>query len=356
VNAPITVTWSNLPGNAQDWVAITTAHSAPDAGFMNYAFVGGQANGALQFSGLPAGSYEARAYLDNTFEIIATSTFSVSTNGGNGTTPTIATNRAIYGSGSTVTLTYNNLPGSAQDWIAIATAGSAPDAGFVQFEYTGGATSGTQTFSGLAPGDYEARAYENNTYTLLISSTFSVSAATITTDHPTYQPNETVTVSFSGLPGNAADWTAIVPAGSPADSGFVQYQFTGGATSGTVSIAGLAAGDYEARAYFNSTYTILSSTAFTISGAVVSTDRPSYTVDQPVTLDYSGMSTNAKDWIAVVTAGSADDAGFVTWFYTEGAQTGSQTLSLPAGSYELRAYLNNTYTVAARAAFTVTVQ
>ena len=145
------------------------------------------------------------------------------------------------------------------------------------WHYTNGAVNGSQAFTGLAAGSYEARAYVNDSYTIVATSTFSIGTgggggATLTTDASTYSSGQTVTVTFSGLPGNTYDWVAVALVGSP-DSSPVRWEYVNGATSGTYVVAGLADGDYEARAYSNDSYTrIGTSTDFVIGSPTVATN------------------------------------------------------------------------------------
>src|SRR4029450_5983147 len=116
--------------------------------------------------------------------------------------------------GATITVTYSNLPGNAKDWIAIAPAGS-DNTTYTDFVFTGGQINGTATFTAPSAGTYVARAFSNNTFTLLAeSASFTVLAATVSTDQANYATGATITVTYSNLPGNAKDWIAIAPAGS----------------------------------------------------------------------------------------------------------------------------------------------
>ena len=347
-NQDITVSWTEMPGNQMDWVSINVAGSPPTSGFVRYAFINGQVAGSQTFAGLPVGSYEARAYVDNTYTIIASSTFTVAES----TAVTITTDQATYQTNPTVVVSWTNMPGNNLDWISINVAGSGPSSGFVQWTYIGGQTSGSHAFSGGIPaGNYEARAYLDNTYTVLASSTFSVVDTAVTTDKSVYAAGESVVVSFTGMPGNQNDYIAITTAGSPPNSGFVQSQYTLGEVNGQRTFANLPAGQYEARAYLDNTYTILASTSFTVNSAntTITTDKASYTAGETVIATWAGLPGNATDWIAISTAGSPDNSAAVQWVYTAGMASGSYPFTnLPAGNYEARAYLNNTFTVAAR--------
>jgi hypothetical protein len=135
--------------------------------------------------------------------------------------------------------------------------------------YTSGQTSGTATFTAPAPGSYVARAFPNNTYTLLIeSAAFTVAAtgAAISTDQSAYTTGATVTVTYSGLPGGIYDWIAIAAAGS-ANTSYQQYVYTNGQTSGTATFVVNTSGVYVARAFPNNGYDLAAESAmFTVCG------------------------------------------------------------------------------------------
>jgi hypothetical protein len=325
-----------------------------------WKYTGGGTSGTMTFAnqGLPPGTYEARAYYD----WAGTQSFTIQQRSASFTIGASATmlapSMSSYANGASVPITFSGFTGSTTDWIAIFEPG-APDSTYVAYQYTGGGTSGTLTFSGLAQGSYEARYFPdfNGTHQLehyAVSPTFIIGGATnVTTDLNTYGINQTITVSYTNLPGNQKDWIAISPAGSPATT-YLQWFYTNGQVNGSQSFTGLPAGNYEARAYVNDTFTILATHAFVVSGSSVTTDGTNYNTGDPVTVTYAGLPGNQKDWIAVSLAGSADTA-FVDFVYTAGAVAGTaQFDNLPPGTYEARAYENDTFTVLARSAsFTI---
>ncbi|MEB3268934.1 MAG: hypothetical protein VKJ09_10385 [Leptolyngbya sp.] len=69
-------------------------------------------------------------------------------------------------------------------------------------------------------------------------------------DKDTYTAGETVTVTYTGLPGNDQDWISVTPA-SEADDIYGEWFYTGGAKEGTYTFNGLEPGVYEVRVYFN---------------------------------------------------------------------------------------------------------
>src|SRR5206468_320143 len=155
------------------------------------------------FTASTAGGFVVRAFADNSFTRVAESApFSVGP-------PTVSTDGRIYTAGSTVTVAFSGLPGNAQDWIAIAPAGS-DNTNYILFAFTNGPRRGSATFTAPANGSYVARAFSNNTFTLVLESApFTVGTSAISTDQATYQPGATITVSYAGLPGNQKDWIAI---------------------------------------------------------------------------------------------------------------------------------------------------
>jgi hypothetical protein len=339
--ASITVTYSGLPGNQQDWIALAPAGSALTS-YVAYVFTNGQRSGTATFTAPAPGTYVARALANNKFDLLGESAaFGV---------PGVSVDRKSYAPGATMTVTYSGLPGNLQDWIAISPAGS-PTTSYVAYVFTNGQKNGTATFTAPKAGTYVARALPSNTFTLLAESA-SFSVTSVSTDRASYAAGATITVTYSGLPGNPQDWIAIAPAGS-ATTSYVAYVFTNGQQSGTATFTAPAGGTYVARAFPNNTFDLLTeSAAFSITG--VSVDRVSYAPGSTITVTYAGLPGNLQDWIAIAPAGSATTS-YVAYVFTNGQQSGTATFTAPgAGSYVARAFPNNTFDlIAESAAFSV---
>jgi hypothetical protein len=348
VGATITVTYAGLPGNAGDWIAIATAGS-DNTNYVDYVYATG-VSGTATFTAPAAGSYVARAFAGGTYNLLAASpTFSVVS------APTISTNQSSYAPGATITVTYVGLPGTAGDWIAIATAGS-DNTNYVDFVYATGA-NGTATFTAPGAGSYVARAFAGGGYDLVAqSATFTVGVVggTISTDQSTYPPGATITVTYDGLPGTAGDWIALATAGSDSTS-YVDYVYASGA-SGTATFTAPGAGSYVTRAFAGGSYNLVAQSAtFTVGvvGGTISTDQSSYAPGATITVTYGGLPGTAGDWIALATAGS-DNTSFVDYVYASGA-SGTATFTAPSvGSYVARAFAGGGYNLVAQSAtFTV---
>lgn len=349
---PITITFSGLPGNATDWIAIAPEGFDP-MDQADWLYTGGGTSGSVTFvdglaaTSFPAGRYVARAYVNDTFTLVGESApFAIGT--------AVFTDQTAYQTNELITVGWQNLPGASTEWVAIAPAGS-PSSTTVAWVFTGGQQNGSTTFTGLTTaGTYVARAFVDEQYTLAAESApFTVAAATaitVTTNSASYTPGQSITVSWTGLPANANDWIALAPAGSSAPS-VIRWVYTGGTVSGSATFAtGLtSAGTYVARAFANDSYVLLGESSpfsVTASAAVVTSTSATYAPNQDVTVTWTGLPTNAQDWVAIAPAGS-NDTTVTRWVYTGGQSSGGTTFAGglgTAGSYVVRAFLNDTYT------------
>ncbi|HVY40239.1 MAG TPA: hypothetical protein VHM31_20005 [Polyangia bacterium] len=82
------------------------------------------------------------------------------------TATAVTTDQASYPStlGTEVVVTWTGMPGYATDWIGIAAQGS-DDGPVVAYQFTGGLTSGSLSFSSPGGGTWVARAYPNYSHT-----------------------------------------------------------------------------------------------------------------------------------------------------------------------------------------------
>lgn len=264
VNSPVTINYTGFSGATTDWIGIYVP-GAPDTSYSAKLYTNGAVNGSVTFSSLPSGTWEARYHANlggspNYGALAYSPQFSV-----RGAT-TIKTDATVYGTSQSIVATYSNMPGNATDYVAVSTAGS-PASSTIQRFNTNGQINGTQTFSPLPPGNYEARAYANGSTTAyLVNYTFSVTAASITTDATVYTTSQPVTVTWSGMPATTSAFVTIATSGS-ANTSYVQKFSTGGATSGSHQFTGLAAGSYEARAFYDTSWVIQARSATFTVGA-----------------------------------------------------------------------------------------
>ena len=345
--SPVTINYTGLAGTATDWVAIAQPGS-PLTSFVTYQYTGGTADGSVQFAGLPNGPYVARTFNSDSYELVLESAqFAV----GN----IVTTSASSYSAGESISVSFAGLPVSPTNWVSVAAVGAA-DADFAAYQYVSTA-SGQVTFGALPGGTYEARVYLNDTYELYAKATFTVlSAATpdVETDKASYVEGEIVSTSYT-FSGNVRDWVGISLAGS-ADTSFVAYAYVD--ADGTSAFGGsLAAGNYEARLYSNDSFTVVASALFTVTAAAapaatdVTTTQATYSASDTVVVSYTSLG-GSQDWIAVALAGSPDTA-YVQYVYTTSADGQVSFTGLAPGSYEARAYKNDSFTVEDRTTFEV---
>jgi hypothetical protein len=249
----IVVTYTNMSGASHDWVSLAPLPSA-DTVYARWVYLGGQVNGSARFAALPAGTYEARAYFNDQYVVQARSMPITVTSTGT-VSASIQAGSSTYLTTDPMAVTWSNLAGYPTDWIAVSLT-TDDDAHHAVFFYTGGARAGTHSFTNLAAGTYEARAYLDNTTTRQATSMpFVVSAppapsVTLTTDASSYMAGDAVIVHYSGMPGSSHDWISIAAAGSP-DTAYVAWVYTGGQVTSQHGFHCVPPGSYVARAYFN---------------------------------------------------------------------------------------------------------
>jgi len=297
---------------------------------------------------------------------------------------TLQTDKEVYTPQEQIELTFFGMSGNVNDWIAVYPAGSSTAWGnVITYHYTNGLVFDTEIWQPLPIGDYEMRAFFNNSFDIEASYAFSVEEnveeATITTNKDTYLPDEIITVDYANMSGSVSDWIAIYPAGSSTAWGnVITYHYTDGLISDTETWQPLPIGDYEIRAFFNNAFEIEASYAFSVEEAIVdevqlTLNKNVYAQNELLYVNYENMPGNNTDWIGIYPAGADYEfENVIDWKYTKGNLNGEMALGgflgdtdlsgstpmpgLPAGDYEIRAFFNNSLTQQAMVTFTVTNQ
>ncbi|CAA6818608.1 MAG: No hits [uncultured Sulfurovum sp.] len=183
---PIIATFNNMSGDTHDWMAIYPAGSSSDWGNqIDWKWVEADISGQRTFGSLPVGDYEVRVFFHNSFNIEANASFSVEA----GTTEvSLALNKEVYAQNELIYIDYTNMQGNESDWIGIYPAGASFNfENVIDFKQTKGningqiSLGGVDTFpdtennpGGLAPGNYEVRAFYNNSLGAEVVKSFTV--------------------------------------------------------------------------------------------------------------------------------------------------------------------------------------
>lgn len=179
------VRFSGMFGHAQDYVA-TAASGAPLSSYLQYRYTDAATEGSLRITAPTApGAYEIRAFfMENESILRASLPFTVSADlpaaPGVGLPADTARARltldqTTYAPGAPIAVTYADMFGHSQDYVAVSPAGS-PNSSYLEYRYTEGQLSGTATLTApIQPGTYEVRAFFREDEAILRASvTFTV--------------------------------------------------------------------------------------------------------------------------------------------------------------------------------------
>jgi uncharacterized protein YegP (UPF0339 family) len=193
--------------------------------------------------------------------------------------PTLTVSTTSVRLGGTVQVGVSNGPGNRNDWIALASVGSAPTS-YLDWQYLNGTrslpatglTSATLTF--VIPqtmGQYEFRFFAGNVQ-VATSPVVTTITPTIAVSTVSAAPGASVQVTVSDGPAYRGDWVALAKVGSTIST-YLDWKYTNGtrtmpATGVSSAVLTftmpLAAGSYEFRFFANNGYTLLA-----VSPAVV---------------------------------------------------------------------------------------
>ena len=381
----VTASWTTVNPTSTDWIGVY-ATGAANTAYQNWLYDDSclqTSNGSASSGGscpiqLPStpGTYELRLLADNGYTLLATSqTITVNA-------AALTANPTAVSTGGSVTASWSNVgTPSSTDWIGVYATGAANTAyqGWLYDDSCNQTGNGTTTGGGscpirlpTTPGTYELRLFSNNGYTLLATSqTITVNAPTLTASATAVGTGGSVTASWSNV-GNptSTDWIGVYATGAAntAYQGWLYDDSCNQTSNGTTPGGGscpirlpTTPGTYELRLFANNGYTLLA-TSQTITVNAPTLTASATTAGAGATLNaawnYVGNPTNT-DWIGVYATGAANTA-YQNWIYddtcntTAGATTNTQTsgtcpIQLPTtpGTYELRLFANNGYTVLA---------
>jgi hypothetical protein len=388
----ISITFTNGPGNAKDWIGIYPVNVEPGSvGSTIWFYVDGTksganglASGTIQFvNGLSTpGTWVAYLLENDGYTKLAQVSFTVVP------TPSVTTDKSIYATNETIQVTFANGPGNAKDWVGIYPDGAVPGGpastiwNYVNGSHsaTSGKTNGTIVFAnGLSnAGKWVAYFLLNDGYTQLASVAFTVGVSpSLSIAHSNYLAGSPITFSFTNGPAHPKDWIAIYPDGAtPGGPASTLWQYTdanggkAGKSSGSVTFgSGLTnAGAYVAYFLENDGYNILASSKFSIlapDAPLLWVDHGSYLTGQAIVAAFTNAPGNPKDWVGIYPAGvKPGSVGSTVWHYLDGTQSGSDVFTSgtvtfadglrSAGDWVAFLLENDGYNVLAQESFHVT--
>lgn len=263
--------------------------------------------------------------------------------------------RSAYPVGYPIPVRFEGMPGHARDYVAITEAG-ATGIGETRYEFLKGQKDGEIILRPvMKPGSYELRLYFGNdeetgrSDRVRFTTPLTITPAdpiTLTPEASSVPEGRAIRLRYEGLPGNDKDWLSTALAGSK-DGDYISYRYTNGATAGEIELPPLMKpGLYEVRVYFDditSDRTVQARIPIEVTPAPpvrLTLDAAAYAPGARIAVTFSDLPGNQKDWLAL---GRPGDDGYLSYEYTGGETSGTQSLSAPdePGEYEVRAYFDD---------------
>ena len=151
----------------------------------------------------------------------------------------VAPEKLLVTAGEPLVVTYHS-PGKGGETVVIGNAGQSTASGAPAVSQAAGAADGKLSFAtdSLLPGAYSVALLGGDGQELA-SAPFWLKAkgakVQLKTDKPTYAPGEPIVVSWQNAPANRWDWLGVYKApADPANDYYLIWQYTGGASAGTV--------------------------------------------------------------------------------------------------------------------------
>lgn len=259
-NTPITVSYTDGPGNQNDWLALYKKGQTPGSSSPSqlWAYVNGQTSGTYTFAGLTQPGMYFATFLENDgyTELAERKEFYV------GPLLELSADSQVYASGSPVTISYVDGPQLTNDWIGIYRVGQTPGGpASTQWTYVSDA-SGSHTFNNLADGYYFAEYFLQDGYGSIGNRVYFQVGEQITQigiNKTIYNLNENIIATWTDAPGIVKDWLGIYHEGDdPNVDELVSFTYFEGITEGSTVIKEdklpTTAGDYFIVMFTNDSY------------------------------------------------------------------------------------------------------
>ncbi|MCO6146958.1 fibronectin type III domain-containing protein [Flavobacterium sp. NRK1] len=356
VNAPITVSFTDTPGNATDWIGIYKEGQTPGSATPSqvWGYTNGQISGSITLNGVAEqGMYYATLLENDGYtEIVDRVPFYV------GSFVALAADAEIYEEGDPVTISFENGPQMTNDWIGIYKVGQTPgNIGSTQWNYVT-TTEGSFTFEGLQKGYYYAQYFLLDGYQSIGNKVFFQVGDHITQlgiNKTIYNLNENIIATWTDAPGIIKDWLGIYHEGDdPNVDELVSYTYFDGQPEGTSTIPDdklpAEPGDYFIVMFTNDSYNEVSNrVSFVVEGPTAGLNENS---SQNGVMVYpnpakSGERTYIKSKYPIDQIDMFDMTGNL-FYSSKNINDYNFSLinqSLPTGVYVLKVHSNKVYTV-----------
>jgi len=159
----IVANFDNMSGANDDWIGIYPKGSDNDWGnVVAWEWIEGDIQGTKTFASLPVGEYDIRVFFQNSFNLEANSSFVVEIPVSEELN--VSLEKDNYEPFELLHVNFANMSGQVTDWIGIFPVGACNEKNSsIEWRDTNSTITGQLSFNGLEAGDYELRAYFNET-------------------------------------------------------------------------------------------------------------------------------------------------------------------------------------------------
>jgi len=265
---------------------------------------------------------------------------------------TIETEKDTYTIDENITVSFGDLKGQDDEWMAIYPEDSDNNFGnIISWKLTNATVDGNVTFNALPIGTYSIKIFEGSTF--LIEKEIIVEGngapTTVETTKEVYASDEEITALFENMSGGNEDWIGIYPSGSSNDwEHIILWKWIRGDISGEITFEALPVGEYDVRVFFNNSFTMQATDTFRVE--IAESELPKITLVKDVYdpfeiihVDFENMRGEEGDLIGIFPVGADNNKpSAVELRDTKSLVNGELSFNgLPAGSYEARVYFND---------------
>ena len=184
---------------------------------------------------------------------------------------------------------------------------------------------------------------------------------------PSFQNGKSIDVKFANSQGGTQDWIGIYKKGETIQTEFITWLgIPAGQKEGSLKFdfsKALAAGDYEARLFFNNNYNEVASIDFTIEENIDLINDPQLEAivkqnGASIDIKFTDVQGGTQNWIGVYNKAENNHRNFITWLWIPAGQTKSSLnfkfdKPLADGEYQARLFYNNSYKLETEVDFTI---
>ncbi len=185
-------------------------------------------------------------------------------------------------------------------------------------------------------------------FILLFLTFFSLHAASITLNKPTYNAGESITVTLTDVTGQSNNWVGIFQKNTPNNWAYdLKDKWFNFKPNGTLTItAPQNAGDYEIRLFYNDSLNMVKKVSFKVNGAepTITLNKTQYNPNENISVNLANIAGVSNNWVGIFKKNDLSTWDTLikdNWFNFK--PNGTLTIKAPSipGDYSLRLFYND---------------